>query len=158
AAASAFSAAVLIDPRAMFPQRPKPPPAQTGPSLDTNSPGTWPWYEPPPTLPKEPPPPPPPPASPPLKLHVGAALTGCAGCGPAPNAGGTIFFGIARERLGVDLGAHADASTSVKSPSGRDVSASLVIAELFPHARLGPARLGVLGQLGALFGETEDQK
>lgn len=152
-AAAAFAAAILLDPRAMFPRPQKPAgPPPSGPSLDSNAPGTWPWYEPPPTIPKPLPKQPEP--REPIRLRGGATATACAGCGPAPNAGGAVFVGIAKERLGVDLGARADLPTSATDASGRDVSASLVVGELFPHARVGPARLGLLGSLGALFGES----
>jgi hypothetical protein len=30
-----------------------------------------------------------------------------------------------------------------------------MVGELFPHARLGPIRLGVLGAAGTLFGESD---
>jgi hypothetical protein len=154
-AAAAFAAAILIDPRAMFPRPPAKPAASGGPSLDSSAPGTWPWWEPPP-LPPEPPKPAPPP--PPILLHAGIAGTGCAGCGPSPTAGGSVFVGLARARFGVDLGARADLPTTATAPSGRDVSSSLVVGELFPHARFGPARLGLLGSLGALFGDSKGEK
>jgi hypothetical protein len=151
--AAAFAAAILLDPRAMFPRPSKPPPP--GASLDTNAPGTWPWYEPPPTLPPPQPPPKPEPA--PIRLRFGAAATGCAGCGPSPNAGGAVFFGIARDRLGLDAGARADLATTATAPTGREVSSSLVAGEVFPHARLGPARVGLLGSIGALFGDSRGE-
>jgi hypothetical protein len=80
AAAAAFAAATLLDPRAMFP---KPAAAAaappSGPSLDTHSPGTWPWYEapalPPPSRPEAPP-------AAPLRGHVGVVGVGCMGCAP----------------------------------------------------------------------------
>jgi hypothetical protein len=148
-AAAAFAAAILLDPRAMFPKpKPKPPP---GESWGTESPGSSPWWEPPP-----PPPPPPPPV--PTPIHFGLQLTGCAGCGPSPNVGGSIFAGIARQRLGIDIGARADLPTSTSAPSGKELSSSLVVGELFPHARFGPARLGLLGSVGALFGEAGGDK
>jgi hypothetical protein len=147
-AAAAFAAAILLDPRVMFPK----PPPKPGPNLDTSSPGSSPWWEPPP------PPPPPPPAAPPIKLHAAVLATGCAGCGPSLNVGGAVYVGIAREKLGLDLGARADLPTSTSAPSGREVSSSLVVAEIFPHARFGFARFGLLGSIGALFGDSRGEK
>ena len=151
-ASAAFAAAILIDPRAMFPRPPAKtepaPPRQDGPP----SPGAWPWYEPPP-LPKEEPPKEAPPAEP-WHPRAGLSGVGCAGCAPSVNAGGMLFVGLARGAFGIDLGARADATASAAAPSGRDVSASLVLGELFPHVRVGPTRLGVVGHVGSLLGES----
>lgn len=151
ASTAALAAAILIDPRAMFPRPPpaNPPPA-TGPSLDSRSPGTWPWYEAPPL----PPPPAAPKPSSPTLFQFGVAGVGCVGCAPTANGGGTIFFGVARNRFGVDVGARADLPSTVEDTAGRSVSSSLVVGELYPHARIGPLRLGILGAGGALFGSS----
>lgn len=151
--AAAFAAAILIDPRAMFP-RPKP---SGGESLDSRSPGTWPWYEPPPTLPPRSTPTPAP-APDPVRFHVGVHGIGCVGCAPSVNVGGAVFVGLAKGHLGIDLGARGDVPTSGTAPSGRTAGSALVLGELFPHARLGPVRAGVLGAVGALFGDSAGER
>jgi hypothetical protein len=153
--AAAFAAAIMLDPRAMFPK----PAAKTTPSgepLDSHSPGTWPWYEPPP-LPEQPKPKPEPPTDP-LRVHAGLSLLGCVGCAPSVNAGGSVFFGLAKGRFGIDVGARGDLPASAQASSGREVSSALVVGELFPHARFGPLRPGILGDVGALFGDSEGQR
>lgn len=150
AAAAAFAAAILLDPRAMFP-RPKTP-APPGGSLESNSPGTSPWYE------QPPPPPPPPPPIAPWRWRAGIAAGSCAGCAPAVSVGAALFLGIAKGRLGLDGGVRADLPASTSAPSGRSVSSSLVLGELFPHARLGPVRLGLAGAVGSLFGDSDGEK
>lgn len=156
-AAAAFAAAILLDPRAMFPRPKQAPPPRGAPavSLDSNAPGTWPWYEPRSPIPEPPPPSPSP--SEPWKWRGGLAATSCAGCAPALNVGAALFLGVAKGRLGLDAGARADLPASTSSP-GKTASASLVLGELFPHARLGPARLGVVGVAGSLFGARENDK
>jgi hypothetical protein len=153
AAASALAAALLLDPRAMFPKPPPKPAPATGPSLDSRSPGTWPWYEPPP-LPHERPQPPPEPEPDPARVHLGVSALGCVGCAPAVSSGASVFAGLSRGRFGVELGGRADLPTSATSPAGREVSSSLVLGELFPHLRLGLLRPGLLGAAGALFGNS----
>ena len=159
--AAAFAAAIMLDPRAMFPKPAanatpsQPPPGQP---LDSRSPGTWPWYEPPPTLPPEQPKPKPEPPSAPLRAHAGLSLLGCVGCAPSVNTGGAVFFGIAKGRFGIDVEARGDLPASAQAPSGRQVDSALVLGELFPHARFGPVRAGILGAAGALFGDSEGQR
>lgn len=150
-AAAAFAAAILLDPRAMFP-RPVAP-APPGGSLDSTSPGTSPWYE-----PREPEAlPPPPPPSPPWKLRVGLSASSCVGCAPSASFGGGIVLGTAKGALGIDLGLRATLPVTETAAAGRSLRTSLVTGELFPHGRVGPLRLGVLGTLGSLRGETETE-
>jgi hypothetical protein len=73
------------------------------------------------------------------------------------NAGALIFAGVAKGRLGLDVGVRADLPASTDASAGRSVSSSLVLGELFPHARLGPVRLGVLGSVGSLFGDSQGE-
>ena len=157
--AAAFAAAIMLDPRVMFPKpATKPPDApKSGEPLDSRSPGTWPWYEPPPLPPEQPKRPPEPPSDP-LRVRAGLALLGCIGCAPSANAGGMVCFGIAKGRFGVDLGGRGDLPASESAPSGREVSSALALGELFPHARFGPVRPGVLGAVGALFGDSDGQR
>ena len=152
-AATALAAAMLLDPRAMFPKPRPAAPAARGPSLDSRSPGTWPWYEPPP-LPRERPPEAPAPKAEPARVHLGVSALGCVGCAPAVSSGASVFAGLSKGRFGVELGGRADLPASASSPSGREVSSSLVLGELFPHLRLGPVRPGLLGAAGALFGQS----
>ncbi len=150
ASAAALAAAVLLDPRAMFPVPPREPPA--GQSLDSSSAGTWPWYEPPPSVP----PPPPPPASPPSpwRWHGGLEALGCVGCAPAPNVGALLFVGVSKGRPGLDVGVRADLPASSQESMGRSASSSIVAGEVFPHGRFGPVRLGPVATAGALFGAS----
>lgn len=161
-AAAAFAVATLLDPRAMFP-KPRsaaPPPPEggvpsAGPSLDTRSPGTWPWYEPPPL---------PPPRTEPIapasavRGHVGALALGCVGCAPAPNPGASIFGGIAKGHVGLDVGIRGDLPVSAAAESGRVARASLVVGEIAPHARFGIFRPGLVGVAGALFGDSDGER
>jgi hypothetical protein len=152
-AAAAFAAAILLDPRAMFP-RPGPAAPPSAPPA-WNSPGTSPFYEPPPRI--VPPPPPPPPA--PWRWRAGAGAGTCLGCAPQVSVGAALLLGVAKGRLGVDGGVRADLPTSsAPAASGATVSSSLVVGELFPHARLGPVRLGVVGSVGSLFGDSGGEK
>jgi hypothetical protein len=155
--AAAFAAAILLDPRTMFPRAPRPaaPGPGTGASLDSHSPGTWPWYEPPPIPPVPPPPPPP---GVPLRWRAGLGMASCAGCGPSVSIGGALFLGVSKGRLGVDAGVRADLPGSTAAPSGRTIRSSVVVGELFPHARFGPARLGMLASIGTLFGDSQGEK
>jgi len=153
--AAAFAAAIMLDPRAMFPKPPPKPPA-TPPGgkvepLDSTSPGASPWWD-------DRPKPEPPPKTDPWMVEAGISLVGCAGCAPSVNGGGAIYFGLAKGRLGIDLGARGDLPASTRSDTGKEVSSSLVIGELFPHARFGPVRPGVLGAVGALFGDSDGQR
>lgn len=149
AAAAAFAAAILLDPRAMFPRFSKP--VVPGPNLDSHAAGTSPWYEPP----EREAPPPPPPA--PWRWRAGLGAGPCVGCAPSVNAGALLFAGVAKGRLGLDFGVRADLPSSADAPSGRSVSSSLVLGELFPHARLGPVHLGIVGSLGPLFGDSQGE-
>lgn len=151
-ASSALAAAMMLDPRAMFPR--PPPQRAAGPTLDSRAPGTWPWYEPPP-LPDRPPSPPPQKEA--ARVHVGAAAVGCAGCAPGPSAGAAVFAGLSRGAFGVELGARGDLPSAAADAS-REVRSSLVLGELFPHARLGPLRPGLVGAAGALFGASGDAR
>ena len=151
-AAAAFAVAILLDPRAMFP-RPLPKPAP-GPSLDSKSPATWPWYEPPPL----PPPPPPAPPETPVRWHGGLAVASCIGCAPSLSLGAALFVGASKGRFGIDAGVRGDLPASTSAASGKVVSSSLVLGELFPHARLGPLRVGLLGSVGGLFGQSDGNK
>lgn len=151
--AAAFAAAILVDPRAMFP-KPKP---TGGEPLDSRAPGTWPWYEPPPTLP--PPLPRRPEEAPePLEIRAGLSATGCVGCAPHPNVGASLFAGIEKGHLGLDLGVRGDLPRATSGPSGRSVESALVLAEVFPHGRFGPLRPGVLGAFGASLGESNGER
>lgn len=147
--AAAFAAAILIDPRAMFP-RPKP---AGGEALDSRSPGTWPWYEPPPL----PPQPKPAPAVEPVRLRAGITAIGCVGCAPAPNVGSAVFVGLSKGLLGINLGVRGDLPRS-ETAAGQSVGSALVLGEVFPHARLEPFRLGVVGAFGALFGDSAGER
>jgi hypothetical protein len=151
-AAAAFAAAILLDPRAMFPR-----PGQAAPPVAPpawNSPGTSPFYEPPPPFV---PPAPPPPAAP-WRWRAGAGVGPCIGCAPEVSVGAALLLGVAKGRLGLDGGVRADLPTSASAASGATVSSSLVVGELFPHARLGPVRLGVVGSAGSLFGDSNGEK
>ena len=154
AAAAAFAAAILLDPRAMFPRPNRPvTPGTPGATLDSQAPGASPWYEPPPREA-----PPPPPAAAPWRWRVGLGAGPCVGCAPSLNAGALLFAGVAKGRLGLDVGVRADLpSSSDAAASGRSVSSSLVVGELFPHARLGPLRVGVVGSVGPLFGDSNGE-
>lgn len=152
-AASALAAAMLLDPRAMFPRPPPKAAPAPGPSLDSRSPGTWPWYEPPP-LPELRRPEAPEPKPEPARVHVGASAIGCAGCAPTVSSGASVFAGISKRRFGVEIGGRADLPSSATSSTGREVSSSLVVGELFPHLRLGAVRPGLVGAAGALFGNS----
>ncbi len=157
-ATAAFAAAVLLDPRAYFPRSPTSA-ASVVPrdSLDSNSPGTWPWYEPrspiPPALTPQPPP-----VTVPWRWRAGLGANACLGCGPSLSAGASLLVGVARHHVGLDVGVVAYGSTATGSISGRSASASLVVGEVFPNARVGPLRVGVLGALGTLFGESDRDK
>jgi hypothetical protein len=155
-AAAAFAAAIMLDPRAMFPRPKDAAPATPVESIDSSSAGTWPWYE-----PRSPIPPPAPPADAPVApwmLRAGLGAGSCAGCAPAVSLGAALFFGVAKGRVGLDGGVRADLPAETAGGSGRIVSASVVVGELFPHARVGPARLGILGSVGSLFGESGGDK
>jgi hypothetical protein len=65
-----------------------------------------------------------------------------------------LFVGVSKGRLALDVGARADLPASVSTSSGREVSSSHVVGELFPHARLGGVRAGVLVSAGTLFGDS----
>lgn len=97
----------------------------------------------------------PPPA--PLRWRAGLAVATCAGCGPSPSFGGGLFVGLARERLGLDVGVRADLPDTSSGPSGRELRSSLVVGEIFPHARIGILRLGLLGSMGALLGTSDGE-
>lgn len=160
--AAAFAAAILLDPRAMFPRPAKPPsePAPVAPAapretLESDSPGTWPWWQPRSPLPTETPPSPAPRPSPPWRWRVGLAGSSCAGCAPALNAGGALFLGVAKGAIGLDAGARTDLPASTSNGS---VRASLVLGELFPHVRIDPLRVGLLGSIGSLLGEGDGQR
>ncbi len=154
-AAAAFAAAILIDPRAMFPHPVKP--RAAGPSgPEAPSPGAWPWYEPPPNLPG-PPAPAPPPVTP-IRKRVGLTALGCAGCAPSVNLGFAFLIGLSRGAFGLDAGVRADLPAGTADAAGTTVSASLVAGELFPHARVGPLRLGIVGAAGELLGEANGEK
>ena len=74
------------------------------------------------------------------------------------SVGAALFLGVAKGRLGVDGGVRADLPSETSAASGRAVSSSLVLGEVFPHARLGPVRLGILGSVGSLFGDSAGEK
>ncbi len=155
-AAAAFAAAILLDPRAMFPRPKAPPQAAPGASLESNSPGTWPWYEPRSPLPQPDRPAPKPPA--PWKWHAGASAAACTGCAPALSVGALVVLGVSKGRWGLDGGVRADLPASATSPSGRRVASALALGEVFAHGRLGPMRVGMLGQAGTIGGESDGEK
>ncbi len=153
---AAFSAAILIDPRAMFGKRADaatPPPASLPPEPPSRA--AWPWYEPPADVH---PPAPPPKAVEPWRWHGGLAGTTCFGCGPAPSVGANLFAGFSKGALALEIGGRAFLETSAAASSGRSVAASLVTFDLFPHARFGLLRAGAFASVGALFGQSDGER
>lgn len=154
AQAAAFSAAVMLDPRVMF-QGPSADAPARGETLESNAPGTWPWYEPRSPLPhpqKQTPP------AEPWRLRAGLEIEGCAACAPRVAPGAGLFFGVGRGHFGADAGVRADLPVAKSTSSGKSVRASLVTGELFPHARFGVARVGALMSLGSLFGDSDGER
>ncbi|HVH43218.1 MAG TPA: hypothetical protein VM925_12775 [Labilithrix sp.] len=148
---AAFTAATLLDPRAVFAGR-KEGTTIPGESLDVGRP-----LVPPASVPDEPRPPPPlapPSEDPSWRVRVGARTTGCLGCAPAPNLGFGLIVGAQRARWGVDFGGRWDLPSSVVANDGTGVASSLLLFEAFPHVRVGPARLGPLGAIGSLSGRS----
>lgn len=150
AATTAFTAAILLDPRLMFP-RPKDR-TTPGQSLDSNAPSTWPWYE-----SREDVPPVPAAPSAPWRWRGGATAGACLGCGPSPSTGAGLFLGVSKGRLGLDVGGRADMpATTTTTPSGRSIRSSLAAFEAFPHARFAGLRVGLLGSAGALSSDSSE--
>lgn len=156
-AAAAFAAAILLDPRVMFPSPPTRAPAPAGQTLESSAPGTWPWWEPRSPIPPESPAPKSAP-TPPWRWRAGLAGASCAGCAPDVDVGGVLFLGVAKGAFGIDGAARVDLPTSTSAPDGRSVRASLVLGEVFPHGRFGPLRAGVLGSAGSLLGESDGER
>lgn len=154
-AAAAFAAAILIDPRAMFPRPKDRVEKAPGESIESNSPGTWPWYEPRSPIPERTRPAQTPHES--WRWQAMLAAASCIGCAPSANLGALVVVGVSKGSFGIDGGIRADLPASANSTAGRKVTSSLVLAELFPHGRFGPLRLGILGVGGTLAGESEGQ-
>lgn len=151
---AAFTAATLVDPRAVFAGR-KEGTSVPGESLELGRP-----LEPPPAPLESSAPPAPPPVAPLARersgwtVRVGGRATVCVGCAPEPSLGFGVFAGIERARWGIDLGGRLDLPSSILAADGTGVSASLLVFEAFPHVRLGPLRFGPLGTVGTLSGKS----
>lgn len=161
--AAAFAAAILVDPRSMFPKPAKRDDAtmRVDGTLDSNSAGTWPWYKPRTEIPEPDRPAPPPPPPTPWRFMAGAAAAMCSSCAPTASFGGTIFGAVERGHVGLELGFRADGAVTqaVQMASGtRSVTASLVAAEIYPHLAWGPVQVGPLGLVGSLFGESDGER
>ena len=143
AVSAAAAAAIFVDPRAMFPKVPKAPPHPK------------PSPVPPPALPDPPERPEPLIVAPviPLRWRAALAVAGCVGCAPSPNLGFELMGGVAKGRFGLDVGARADLPITTWASSAKQLRSSLVVGEINPHLRFGPARLGIVTIAGAFLGE-----
>jgi len=150
AATAAFSAAILLDPRVMLAPRPAPKESTLESSAAAASPSYPPRDEASITAPGRH-------AGDPLRWRGLASFGLCTGCAPETSAGIGVAVGIAKERFGLDLGARVDLPATASTAS-REIGASLVAFEVFPHVRVGPLRAGPLGAVGALLGESGGER